>query len=99
MKCFWLLLLLVINSSFAQKEANKDLISRHLKYITKTKVYRNHSNVNQLNTIANYIKEEFSRSSNEVSFQAYEVNGEVFKNVVNFPTFLSQSIKIRPLTL
>lgn len=57
-------------------------IKNHLKNITKTPSYRNHQNIEQLNATANYIKTDFLMYSDSVSFQEYEVDGKVYKNVI-----------------
>lgn len=64
--------------------ANTDTtaIKKHLKSITKTASYRNPENLNQLNAIADYIKKDFLKYSDKVSFQEYKVEGKTYKNVV-----------------
>lgn len=64
--------------------ANTDTLSikNHLKNITKTPSYRNHQNIVQLNIIADYIKSNFLKYSDSVSFQEYEVDGKIYKNVI-----------------
>lgn len=57
-------------------------IKNHLKNITKTPSYRNHQNIEQLNAIADYIKTDFLMYSDSVSFQEYEVDGKIYKNVI-----------------
>lgn len=57
-------------------------INSHLKNITKTPAYRNHQNIVQLNIIADYIKSNFLKYSDSVSFQEYEVDGKIYKNVI-----------------
>lgn len=70
-------------------------IKHHLKSITKTPSYRNHQNIAQLNTIANYIKTDFLKYSDSVSFQEYEVDGKIYKNVIcSFGTENKQRIII-----
>lgn len=76
------LIMFVVNYGFAQQEASVNLIENHIKNITKTKEYRNYSNINQLNKIADYIKTEFVKSSDNVSFQEYIVDGKMYKNVI-----------------
>lgn len=55
------------------------VIKNHLTKLTKTPSYRNHQNIEQLNAIANYIKTDFLKYSDSVSFQEYEVEGKVYK--------------------
>lgn len=57
-------------------------INSHLKNITKTPAYRNHQNIMQLNIIADYVKSNFLKYSDSVSFQEYEVDGKIYKNVI-----------------
>ncbi len=57
-------------------------INSHLKNITKTPAYRNHQNIVQLSIIADYIKSIFLKYSDSVSFQEYEVDGKIYKNVI-----------------
>lgn len=75
--------MLVVNFGFSQQKSNIKSIESHLKNITKTPSYRNYSNINQLNQIANYIKKEFAKSSNDVSFQEYDVDSKTYKNVIS----------------
>ncbi len=77
--------------------ANTDTIAikTHLKNITKTPSYRNHQNIVQLNLIADYIKNDFLKYSDSVSFQAYEVDRKTYKNVIcSFGTANQQRIVI-----
>lgn len=68
-------------------------IKLHLQKITKTTAYRNHQNVAQLNVIADYIKSHFLTYSDSVHFQEYEVDGQVYKNVIcSFGTENAQRI-------
>lgn len=76
------LLLFIFSFGFTQQKPNIDSIKNHLKNITKTKSYRNYSNIDQLNKTADYIKREFIKSSSDVSFQEFIVNGEKYKNVI-----------------
>mgnify|MGYP003112599033 CR=1 FL=1 len=50
--------------------------------ITKTDEYRNFRNLEQLNQIADYLKEEFSKHADTTYFQSYTVSGVEYKNVV-----------------
>ena len=58
------------------------MMKKHLVALTKTPQFRNHENIDQLNDIADYIKNDFGKYSAETSFQEYEVNGETYKNVI-----------------
>lgn len=50
--------------------------------ITKTPKSRNYKNLETLNSIADYIFEEFSKNCDTVYFQTYKVNGIEYKNVI-----------------
>lgn len=76
-------------------EADTIAIKNHLKNLTKTPSFRNHQNIEQLNTIAKYIKTDFLKYSDSVSFQEYAVDGKIYKNVIcSFGTENQQRIII-----
>lgn len=58
------------------------LIKSHLTAITKTEKFRNYTNVDQLNETADYIKSVFENYSDSVSFQEYNAEGNIYKNVI-----------------
>lgn len=58
------------------------IIKKHLIAITKTKSYRTHKNIEQLNTVANYIFDVFNLYADSIYFQEYTVKGQIYKNVV-----------------
>ena len=92
-KLLFLIVLFFINISFlySQKasttsgiiegqklsQLKKDLVN-----ITNTPKPRNYKNVSILNNVANYIKAELKKVCDSVAFQEYDVNGEVYKNVI-----------------
>ncbi|WP_233565256.1 M28 family peptidase [Aquimarina sp. AD10] len=77
-----LVFILISSLSIGQSSSDVSMIKEHLTKITKSKVYRNHTNIEQLNKIADYIKTEFSKYSDEVSFQEYSVENRKYKNVI-----------------
>lgn len=77
-----LVFILISSLSIGQSSSDVSMIKQHLTKITKSKVYRNHTNIEQLNKIADYIKTEFSKYSDEVSFQEYSVENKKYKNVI-----------------
>lgn len=91
-KCFTLLLFtLNICNCFAKTDTTS--IKLHLQKITKTAAYRNHQNLTQLNAVASYIKSYFSKYSDSVAYQEYEVDGKIYKNVIcSFGTENTQRI-------
>lgn len=53
-----------------------------LKYLTQINPPRNYKNIDSLNQVADYIKNCFEVIGLEVSFQEFEVNGKLYKNVI-----------------
>lgn len=78
------ILSLFLTFSFLTCLGNTDTVSikNHLENITKTATYRNHQNITQLNIIADYIKNHLSKYSDSTSFQGYEIEGKIYKNVI-----------------
>ncbi len=66
----------------AQNRADTSIIKSQFITLTKTPNFRNHTNVDQLNQTANYIKEYFLYFADSVFEQPYLVNGIEYKNVV-----------------
>jgi hypothetical protein len=57
-------------------------IENDLQIITKTKVSRNYQNVETLNSVADYIFTELSKTCDTAYFQTYFVNGTEYRNVI-----------------
>ncbi len=62
--------------------ADVDLVKEHLIALTNTPEFRNYKNLDQLNTIAEYIHQNFNKYSDSTSFQEYKVGEETYKNVI-----------------
>lgn len=77
-------LLLIIGNLFCCSANASDTIDIkwHLTNITQTKQYRNYRNINQLNSTADYIRHHFLKYSDSVWLQEYEVDGNIYKNVI-----------------
>lgn len=67
---------------FSQKVSDTLIIKDHLIKIAQTTHFRNHSNIDQLNKTAEYIKTIFSNYSQNTKFQEFSVNGKIYKNVI-----------------
>lgn len=65
-----------------QPTAQPSIITQHLTAITKTNGYRNYKNITLLNKTADYILSVFAQYADTAYLQPYNVNGEVYKNVV-----------------
>lgn len=75
-------LVLVTNYCFATAGPDTTLIHSHLRALTKTGSFRTYENIDQLNKTADYIKATFAQYADSVFFQEYQVNGQVYKNVI-----------------
>ncbi|HCA09039.1 M28 family peptidase [Chryseobacterium sp.] len=62
--------------------ADINLVKSHLTALTQTPEFRNHKNLDQLNAIADYIKEDFNKYGDSTAFQEYNVDGKIYKNVI-----------------
>ncbi len=67
-----------IEKSFSQV----DRIENDLRTITKTKGYRNYQNIDMLNQVSGYIYKELNKYCDTVFFQEFNVNGQVYRNVI-----------------
>lgn len=79
---FIIALLIFVVNGIASDHSDTILVKNHLRALTKTKGFRNFSNVELLNKTAQYIYNEFSAYSDSVYLQSYEVNGKTYKNVI-----------------
>lgn len=74
------------NQYFSKQNLNKKtdstLAISHLKYLTSLPQFRNYKNVEQLDEVADYIKENFSKYSDSVCFQEFKVGDKTYKNVI-----------------
>ncbi|MCR9173869.1 MAG: M28 family peptidase [bacterium] len=57
-------------------------IYNHLKYLTKSDQFRNFQNVARLDSVAAYIFREFEQYADTTFYQEYEVDGNVYRNVI-----------------
>lgn len=63
--------------------ADTILVKEHLVALTKTPQFRNYKNIDQLNTVAAYIYENLNTYSDSTRYQAYKVDGKIYKNVIS----------------
>jgi hypothetical protein len=63
--------------------ADTGWVKKHLTALTQTPQFRNHKNLDQLNTVADYIHQTFTAYSDSTSFQEYKVDGKIYKNVIS----------------
>jgi hypothetical protein len=61
---------------------NSERLKTHVKVISQDIFPRNESHPENLNKVADYIKNEFSLAKGAVTEQRFEVNGKVYKNIV-----------------
>ncbi|MBB6371087.1 M28 family peptidase [Chryseobacterium shigense] len=62
--------------------ADINLVKSHLEALTQTPEFRNHKNIGQLDAVADYIKQNFSKYGDSTVFQDYSVDGKIYKNVI-----------------
>lgn len=68
--------------SYAQVQSDTLLIKEHMLNLTQTREFRNYKNVETLDTIAEYIFNEFSKYCDTVFYQSYTAYDKVYKNVI-----------------
>ncbi|MES2616384.1 MAG: M28 family peptidase [Bacteroidota bacterium] len=81
---FFLLICCILCSIkvFANEVSDTSLIRKHLTAITKTKGYRTHNNLDQLNYTAEYILNQLKPYADTVYYQYFKVKGLDYKNVI-----------------
>lgn len=62
--------------------ADISLVKKHLMVLTETPQFRNYKNIDQLNTIADYIQHNFKTYNDSTGYQEYKVGNETYKNVI-----------------
>ncbi|WP_083997335.1 M28 family peptidase [Chryseobacterium angstadtii] len=62
--------------------ADINSVKKHLTALTQTPEFRNHKNIDQLNAVADYIKEDFSKYGDSTTFQEYNVDSKIYKNII-----------------
>lgn len=90
-----LLLLFFISATCCNANGFADtmIMKTHLTKLTKTKQYRNHKNVGQLDSIGAYIQTVFKQYSKEVTTQEFKVDGLTYRNIIcSFGTSNTQTI-------
>lgn len=71
-----------VNPKISQNYSDSSALKRHVSQLT-TGNFRNYQDTAALNHAAQYIKSEFLKYSENVSFQTYMVNGSEYKNVIS----------------
>lgn len=64
------------------KKGRKNKMKETMEFLTQIQPPRNYKNIDSLNRVAQYIYDHFKSFGLEVSFQEYEVNGNIYKNVI-----------------
>lgn len=83
--------LLLPFTGFTQSDMMR--VRQHLAYITQTQGFRTYKDIETLNKTAAYIEAVFKQYADTVYFQAYQVNGVEYKNVIaSFATHQSKRI-------
>ena len=81
---FTALLILICFKEYGQINQKKDvdLIKKHLYMITKTEKPRNYKNIQTLNFVAKYIKEELKKVCDSVKYHKFKVDKNEYQNVI-----------------
>ncbi len=78
-----ILLSLVFTNHLIAQKADTSIINKHLTRITQTELPRNYKNIPTLNTVADYIYQEFSKYADTTYFQQFlDDEKNSFKNVI-----------------
>jgi hypothetical protein len=85
-----ILIVIFVIQNYPVSSAAKDLaglsdtsnIRKNLESIINTPDYRNHKNLNVLDTVAERIKLEFSKYNDSITIQEYKVNEKNYKNII-----------------
>ncbi|MFC6268379.1 M28 family peptidase [Frigoriflavimonas asaccharolytica] len=64
------------------KKTDSTLVKKHLNALTEIPNFRNADHLSQLDSTANYLKKDFEKYADDVSFQNFEVDGKNYKNVI-----------------
>jgi Zn-dependent M28 family amino/carboxypeptidase len=62
--------------------ANKDLLYRHVEFLTTLRPFRSYQNLESLERVCNYLKSEFQQYGLEPLEQKYTVQGSEYKNII-----------------
>ena len=75
-------LFIFFNQAIAQLESDSNLIREHLRLITKRDNYRHFENPDELDSVAAYIFQDFSKYADTVYYQPFKINGITYRNVI-----------------
>lgn len=63
-------------------KASKDLLKKHVKFLTTLRPYRNYQNLDSLEAVCEYLRQEFESFGLEVNEQKFKAGGQEYKNVI-----------------
>jgi Zn-dependent M28 family amino/carboxypeptidase len=63
-------------------KASKDLLKKHVKFLTTLRPYRNYQNLDSLEAVCDYLRHEFESFGLEVNEQKFIAGGQEYKNVI-----------------
>jgi hypothetical protein len=70
------------NLDYQVNLVQKDNLYKHVNYLVNTPNYRNHLNIDVLNSVADYIKDEFETYGLKVREQKYQYQDNEYKNII-----------------
>jgi hypothetical protein len=63
-------------------DANKQLLNRHVEFLTTLRPFRNYQNLESLEKVCDYLKSEFTKYGLDPVEQKYVVRGSEYKNII-----------------
>lgn len=90
-----LLFLIFLPTLTTRAQSDTASIRKHLTVLTKTNLFRNHENTDQLDETAAYIYAAFSKYADTVYYQTYKIGSREYRNVIaSFGTAFPQRIVV-----
>ncbi|MBN1501304.1 MAG: M28 family peptidase [Spirochaetes bacterium] len=84
-KIIYSVILLMATSLLSSLSLNEKLVDNlysHVSFLVSGEGPRNNNNTESLNSVSEYIKQEFIKSGYSAEFQEYEAGGKLFRNVI-----------------
>jgi hypothetical protein len=78
----FLSILFQVSTILSQEKCDTSFLKQHLTTITKRDKARHFMNPDELDSVASFIYQEFSKSADSVYYQTYRANGTTYRNVI-----------------
>ena len=63
-------------------KASNDLLKKHVRFLTTLRPYRNYQNLDSLEAVCNYLRNEFDGFGLDVTDQKFTAGGQEYKNII-----------------